>query len=156
MTTTEMKVLTVRPPWAHAMFHSTAPKNVENRTWSTDYRGRIAIHVAQRVDLAGVDFVGGITDEQLADRGHVIGTVEVTHVHPANSDGCSANGCYGNPWAFWPVPGDPDLIARPRTLWHWVIEHPRLFVTPIRALGKLQLWDAGPSLSHLISIADLA
>lgn len=52
-----MKVLTVRQPWAWAIFH--AGKNVENRTWqprSIKRGDTIAIHVAKKVvdDWVGV------------------------------------------------------------------------------------------------------
>ena len=45
-----MRALTVRQPWAYAIFH--LGQDVENRTWQTHYRGRLSIHVAKRVDLA--------------------------------------------------------------------------------------------------------
>lgn len=45
-------ILTVRQPWASAIFD--AGKNVENRTWFTDYRGRIWIHASKRRDPAAV------------------------------------------------------------------------------------------------------
>jgi hypothetical protein len=35
-------ILTVRQPWASAIFH--AGKDIENRVWPTDYRGRLWIH----------------------------------------------------------------------------------------------------------------
>jgi len=42
-----MKVLSIINPWAHfIMYHG---KNIENRTWKTDYRGRILIHVSKKV-----------------------------------------------------------------------------------------------------------
>lgn len=47
---TEMRILTVRQPWAHAIIH--LGKDVENRVRNIagSYRGAVAIHVAQRVD----------------------------------------------------------------------------------------------------------
>lgn len=39
-----MKAITVRQPWAHAIIHFG--KDIENRSWATNYRGRIAIHAA--------------------------------------------------------------------------------------------------------------
>jgi len=40
-----MKALTIRQPWAWAIFH--AGKDIENRDWPTRLRGRIAIHAAK-------------------------------------------------------------------------------------------------------------
>lgn len=39
-----MKAITVRQPWAWAIIH--AGKDIENRSWKTKTRGRVAIHAA--------------------------------------------------------------------------------------------------------------
>jgi hypothetical protein len=36
-----MKAITVRQPWAWAIIN--AGKDIENRTWNTNFRGRVAI-----------------------------------------------------------------------------------------------------------------
>ncbi|MFB4306914.1 hypothetical protein [Actinomadura sp. GTD37] len=41
---TEIRGLTIRQPWAHAIAHHQ--KTIENRGWTTAYRGLIAIHAA--------------------------------------------------------------------------------------------------------------
>jgi hypothetical protein len=40
------RVLSLHPPWAWAIIH--AGKDVENRSWSTPYRGQILIHASSR------------------------------------------------------------------------------------------------------------
>jgi hypothetical protein len=40
----EMRALSIAQPWAHCIVHKG--KNVENRTWTTRYRGTIAIHAS--------------------------------------------------------------------------------------------------------------
>ena len=40
-----MKALSIRQPWAHAIL--TAGKRIENRTWSTPFRGEFLIHAAK-------------------------------------------------------------------------------------------------------------
>jgi hypothetical protein len=40
-----MKALSIRQPWAWAIFY--AGKRIENRTWSTNYRGPLLIHAAR-------------------------------------------------------------------------------------------------------------
>lgn len=53
-----MFALTVRQPWAWAIMHGG--KNVENRTWNTRIRGRIAIHAGatfgtiERMDIQAI------------------------------------------------------------------------------------------------------
>jgi hypothetical protein len=44
-----MKAITVRHPWAHAIIH--LGKDVENRSWSTNYRGPLLIHVASTLTV---------------------------------------------------------------------------------------------------------
>lgn len=43
-----MLVLTVKQPWAWAIIHGG--KDIENRDWSTNVRGRVAIHASRYVD----------------------------------------------------------------------------------------------------------
>lgn len=43
-----MKALSIRQPWAWAILH--AGKDVENRVWSTRYRGLVALHAAKSID----------------------------------------------------------------------------------------------------------
>ena len=142
--------LTVRQPWSSAFFRRPVPlaKTVENRTWATSYRGRIAIHASLVVDREGLKQIGSEGFEHDQDRGVILGTVELVDVHKAWSDGCRTWGCEDSPWAQWPT------AAAPRVM-HWMVEHPRQFVTPIRARGALQLWTPGPSALHLMSIAEV-
>lgn len=138
-------VLTVRQPWASAFFERTAPKDVENRTWLTGYRGRIAIHAGQTIDEGGLEFLGARFDER--DLGVVLGTVQLVDCHLAGPESCAEWECQANPWAFFAPPqGLPDG----RRIVHWMVAHPRQFATPIRARGHQQLWHPDDSLAYLI------
>ncbi|MDP1671912.1 MAG: ASCH domain-containing protein [Burkholderiales bacterium] len=48
----EWRVLSVRQPWAWLICYG--PKPVENRTWSTKYRGQLLIHASLEIDLEAV------------------------------------------------------------------------------------------------------
>lgn len=152
-----LPILTVQQPWASAFFRSDSlgPKDVENRSWRTNYRGPLVIHAGSRVDRHAFPELG--FDSR--DVGVILGTVELTGCHNAGSPGCLAHKCSSNPWAFWRTPwwADPDSIAQQQpTIVHWTVEHPRRFVTPIHATGRQQLWRADPSLEHLIATAEVA
>ncbi|MCA0850378.1 ASCH domain-containing protein [Salipiger thiooxidans] len=77
-----MKALSIRQPWADAIiWHG---KDVENRTWSTRYRGPVLIHAAkawgprEREDLAFVEEMTGTKleiDKPLL--GGIIGRAEI-------------------------------------------------------------------------------
>lgn len=40
-----MKALSIKQPWAHAILHFG--KDIENRDWSTNFRGTVAIHASK-------------------------------------------------------------------------------------------------------------
>jgi hypothetical protein len=42
------RVLSIRQPWAWLIVHGFKP--IENRTWTTDYRGNLLIHAASKPD----------------------------------------------------------------------------------------------------------
>lgn len=141
-----MKVLTVRQPWADRFFLPTAAKDIENRPMRTRVKGRIGIH-------AGKLWHDSATDQDRQNphilRGVVLGTVQLVGSHQEGSAECRLLGCHENPWAMFALPGCPPI-------WHWEVEHPREFITPIKATGALGFWTPGPSLEHLMSIAELA
>lgn len=43
-----MKILTIKQPWALCIMAGIKP--VENRSWTTDYRGDVAIHAGLKMD----------------------------------------------------------------------------------------------------------
>ncbi len=113
MTTNEMRILTVRQPWAWAIIHGG--KDVENRVRNLagDYRGPVAIHVAQAEDpnafsLSSTrDALNQSADEWMAEAvrlrpksvetvpwakwyGHIIGVIDLVDVHRCNRIG----GCF--------------------------------------------------------------
>ncbi len=83
--------LSVRQPWAWAIIH--AGKDIENRTWRTDFRGPVCIHAAKGMTAAEFDgfirtihyvsqfrtFPSGATVPHSKSllRGGIIGTAEI-------------------------------------------------------------------------------
>lgn len=152
-----MRILTVRQPWAWAIIHGG--KNVENRVRNIagDYRGPVAIHVAQAdADSAPeslwLDHANWYRarrpqpmkfDPAWSDRGLIIGVVDLVDVHSASViGGCGRmphdcdehpNGCrhHCSPWAMGPAPEG----------WyqHLVFENPRALDEPIPHEGALGL-----------------
>jgi ASCH domain len=119
-------VLTIRQPWAGAV--AAGYKDVENRSWSTSYRGPLLIHAAGRVDPGWVDSpmadtLAGIDDEHTGVHSAIIGQAILADV-VRDSD---------SPWAI------PDL-------YHWVLDQAMPFLVPIPARGRLGLWFVGREL----------
>ena len=78
-----MKALSIRQPWAWAIFHG---KPVENRTWSAKHRGPLLIHAAMKFDMEGYEWLK--ENQHLLDtplpyicnfnRGGIVGQVVMT------------------------------------------------------------------------------
>ena len=77
----ELRALTIWQPWASAIFAGRGRKNIENRKWYTNYRGRLYIHAAQRADQLAPRSVwrlaSGSTDDIRLPAGAIIGHVNL-------------------------------------------------------------------------------
>ena len=126
-----MKALSIINPWAHLiMYHG---KNIENRTWQANYRGRILIHVSKTVlrgyNILLTDLVTyGLLDRHFtpeekqkieAECGMIIGSVELYDCE------------FGHRAVPWGEPG----------LWHWKLRNPVPLEKPVPARGSLGLWE---------------
>lgn len=149
----EMRILTVRQPWAWAIIHGG--KDIENRVRNIagGYRGPIAIHVAQQVDLAAFSgrsapltaaataFNESNTDVLKsgpwhADRGAIIGVVDLVDVHRAARH---YEPIEDTPWVM-------ECTDRPcctpwgeREVEHLMLANPRALAEPIPYKGALGL-----------------
>jgi len=106
-----MKVLTVRSPWAQHIIREG--KDIENRNWSTSYRGRLLIHVSK--------------SPESPESGMIIGAVDLIDCQPPGSLLTVGNkwaepGCYhwilANPREFKkPIPAKGNL-----SLWNFNLD----------------------------------
>lgn len=116
-----MKALSVRQPWAWAIIH--AGKDIENRTWATNYRGPLAIHAGKTCTLDdwedGVYLIKKMTGKKPPPqessrmvRGAVIGTVELVDCTPAtHGEGWGGMNPNGFHWHLRnPKPCDPVVV----------------------------------------------
>ncbi|GHT09088.1 hypothetical protein FACS189426_06430 [Bacteroidia bacterium] len=160
-----MKAITVKQPWAHLI--CAGIKDVENRTWKTNYRGRVLIHSS-----AGNKFSVNLTDEQMiaafgtcaqsAQTGSyyfsaIIGSVEIVDcvqnnpsvwadktINKSRCPNCDSlkiahQHCYvcGFDW-------------KEKQVYNWVLANPVLFAKPIKnAKGKLSFWESGHDVCHI-------
>ena len=142
-----MKIFTIRQPFASAMLVSVGAKDIENRRQKTNLRGRVGVHAGKQWHERAVE-----ADKRLP-RVAVLGTVQIVGCHAAGA-GCNAAGCYDNPWADTLTDGCGIAQNEP-PIFHWELDSPRRFVTPIRATGMLGFWTPGPSVEYLMSIAEV-
>ena len=123
-----MKALSVRQPWAWLIVNGH--KTVENRSWRTNHRGDLLIHVSQTIEREAIkdlqranpDVLTKADLDEMRITGVVLGVVDVVDctLTPTDDDDVS-----------WHEPGQ----------WAWVLRNPRLLVEPIPAKGKLKLFD---------------
>jgi hypothetical protein len=121
-----VKALSVIMPWPWFIFKNG--KDVENRTWPTNYRGRILIHASKKREPAQKRLFPGKLEEwneYLSWHGCIVGSVELAD--------CVRN--YSSEWA--------EL-----GLFHWVLKNPVLFDKPIPAKGRLGLWEYTEALNE--------
>jgi hypothetical protein len=72
------KILAIKQPWASLIVHGL--KDVENRTWRTDYRGTLIVHASKRGDdvtAAEIARRYGVRPPSLLPEGGIIGIVEI-------------------------------------------------------------------------------
>ena len=130
----KIKVLSIRQPWAWLI--CSRIKDVENRTWKTNYRGRLYIHAGKTFDWDAIGFCrligehhaatmiyeyfcpcqGKFTDH-LDEFGAIIGCVDLVD-------------CIQNSRSIWAEPG----------LFHWKVNHP-LELAPIPLKGQLGIFE---------------
>lgn len=123
-----MKTLSIKQPWASLI--ALGIKDIENRSWSTNFRGRIYIH-ASKVPVKGLwnnlnrkqvhEAINSnkIDNYTVLPYEAIIGTVEIVD-----------------------VVRDYDSIWAEKNQYNWILKNPVLFDTPIENVkGKLLLWD---------------
>ena len=124
-----MKAITIKQPWASLI--ATGLKDIENRSWKTNYRGRVLIHAAAAPVKEGL---AALNNKQLFDlmkrenweaefenlpNGAIIGSVEIVD-------------CVQNHPSKWAQEG----------VWNWVLANPELYAEPIIGVkGKLSFWE---------------
>ncbi len=73
-----MLALSIMQPWAHLIV--SGQKDIENRTWRTDYRGPFLIHAGKRIDcnFDARDFSPlDLTVPNILDLGGIVGEAEI-------------------------------------------------------------------------------
>jgi hypothetical protein len=68
-----MKILSIRQPWAYLITRGS--KNIENRSWPTNYRGPVLIHASLKIDKQHCIDHG--LDPTKLETGGVVGIAEI-------------------------------------------------------------------------------
>jgi hypothetical protein len=82
-----MKVLSIRQPWAHLIVNGV--KRIENRTWTTTYRGPLLIHAGARwadTPIADIERLFDLTIPAELPRGAIVGAADLVDVVTSSRD----------------------------------------------------------------------
>lgn len=138
-----MKALSIKQPWASLIAHGI--KDIENRTWKTNFTGRIYIHAS---GAKVIDCLRVLNEEQyLIAQKHflklglnkfsdlpisaIIGEVDIVD-------------CVINHSSIWAekTPNIPKRGPVPEPIYNWVLANPVLYKKPIlNVKGKLSFWN---------------
>lgn len=132
---TGMRCLSIRQPWAWLV--CAGMKRIENRTWSTDYRGTIAIHASTSNSVVKDYVRDRDTDSFSVDDfayGAIIGLADVADVRVFGRE------------------HEDDGFACGPYCWH--MSNPRMLKTPIPMLGKLNLFYLDEAISDQLRAAE--
>lgn len=135
---TPLRCLTIRPPWSDliAIEDDQVAKRIENRVWSTHWRGTLLIHAGADVDLRATALPAvraRLADDYELVRGSVVAVADLIDIHA--DDG---------PCTFW---SDPDCF-------HWELARVQRLTTPVPARGAQRLWRPTPKLLRQITDAN--
>ena len=118
-----MKALSIRQPWAWLIVHGY--KDVENRTWSTKFRGRVQVHAGKFPDpgwfpqLALEVEARGIALPDQPSLGALVGEVDIID--------CVSQ--WDSPWFIGP--------------YGFLLAKPLVYFQPIPYRGRLGFFETG-------------
>ena len=131
-----MKALSIKQPWANLIAHGI--KDIENRTWRTNFRGRIYIHASQKcmstpavLLLTGEQIIASLSLKQWRfPCSAIIGEVDIVD-------------CVTNHESIW-ADKDPNIYLNGKkvNVYNWVLANAVLYDEPVlNVKGKLSLWE---------------
>ncbi len=130
-----MRCLSIRQPWAWLV--AAGMKLIENRTWSTDFRGTIAIHASTSNSVVKDYVRNRKTDLFSVDDfsyGAIVGFADLADVRIFGRE------------------HESDHFACGPYCWH--MSNPRLLKSPIPMLGKLNLFYLDDAITEQLKTAE--
>ena len=162
-----MRALTLHQPWAWLV--ALGVKTIETRSWSTSYRGPLAIHAGAATVHSGhflllarrARSAGAITAEQEAafrakavPFGAVVATCSLVDVVPTNRVLFGeADGWSGDRKRLTVLPSQRPYGDFAPGRYAWLLTEVRALPEPIPARGRQGLWTPAPELVAAIGAA---
>lgn len=145
------KALTVKQPWAYLI--CSGVKDIENRTWRTNYRGRIYIHASaiKKDNTRLKDYQHLLSEEQynkvtsffgkdvlfrLMDSSAIVGHVDIVDCVEDHTS------IWAEHWVLKDWHNGTWGGTYDQKVYNWVLANPVLFNEPIKNVkGALSFWD---------------
>lgn len=134
-----MKTLSIRQPWANLIVHGI--KDIENRSWRTNYRGRVLVHAPAKADRPDFSIQQAFrTDWDIRCKCSFLHTDPKEYTETILS-GIPTNAIIGSV-EITDCIRDSDSPWAETDCWNWVLRNPVLFDQPILGVkGKLGFWE---------------
>lgn len=146
-----MKAITIKQPFASLIVDGI--KDIENRTWKTNFRGTVLIHAACKKPpkLPG-DMISGLQYASLFTSNN-IHLLQNTEVYGAIIGSVDIVDCVINHPSVWAEKTEGVLSGNTfytkdetKTIYNWVLANPIRFAKPIENVkGKLSFWNYDPT-----------
>lgn len=131
-----MKALSIKQPWAYLI--AAGFKDIENRSWKTNYRGKFLIHASKNI----CDMWKNKTNKLLLEYHNLIdnyfltdssqNTDNYSSIFSAIIGECEITDCIQDSKSIWAESG----------CWHFVLKNPVLYDKPIiNVKGALNFWN---------------
>ena len=128
-----MKTLSIKNPWAWLI--ASGYKDVENRTWKTNFRGTFLIHVSQKWALGNSGTFSFLNQQQHES----LPVFAQSRMH--TQTGMPTSAIIGQVNLVNCVQNSQSIWAEPEH-WHWVLENPVFFTRHVPDVkGKLSFWE---------------
>lgn len=137
-----MKALSIKQPWSSLIAHGI--KDIENRTWKTNFRGRVFIHASSVakgcLSLLNKEQVNDVRSKSSLEfnlpTSAIIGEVDIVD-------------CVINHPSIWAEKSQGIWVGSTfvhkeehRVTWNWVLANAKLYDKPIlNVKGKLSFWE---------------
>ncbi len=130
-----MKALSIKQLWAHSILH--LGKDIENRDWSTNFRGTVAIHASK-----------GITKQQYEESAYMIYEIANYQANLPSFHNVKLGAILGTVEIV-------DCVTHSDSDWFFgkygfVLKNPRPLIQPIFCKGALGFWEVPKEIEEKI------
>lgn len=162
------KALSIKQPWASLIAHGI--KDIENRTWKTNFRGRIYIHTSGKWTAESAEI--SINNPNVKQALESVGMIHKYDVESIGHKGYSFSGLihgaiigevdivdcvidHPSIWAEKISESNYQIAAilnvNPKPIYNWVLANAVLYEKPIlHVKGKLSFWEPDIDISECI------